>query len=45
MPQEILVEHNVTATRNILYDVIQPVIGAIQPPDNINLSNNENNWW
>ena len=23
---------NVTATRNILYDVIQPVVGAIQPP-------------
>lgn len=24
--------NNVTATRNILYDVIQPVVGAIQPP-------------
>jgi hypothetical protein len=24
--------NNVTATRNILYDVIQPVVGSIQPP-------------
>ena len=24
--------NNVTATRNILYDVIQPVVGALQPP-------------